>query len=379
MLFSGVFALAAYLIVRTGEGEGIFKQPTKKNGDKPDAAGTVAMGGVDAAAPAANSGVALDAVGTDAAEPPASYPSAAASTSGGYPSTAAPAAAGGAIANNRARTAGNALIGSLSGLVSRGVSKLTDGLHELAEARAAGRKVYNVLHPQTVKMERIAMLLNWRVPYNTWLVVTALVVTAIVGKLLPWWQCDLLLKMAFGYLFFVPGFLRWYRGRSGQIGPVDAFWLRLPHAATPREPQVETAASVAARSARAVGTARQRAEAARQDAVTAAPVSSASSSPRATTASAAAESPPQHRKPVPARPPPPKIDDAVAAVADQTVEETPRAGSGGIEAILGDQEALGSWSAIHVNSKKKGTLQVLEKHVAILLPSASAPESVAVE
>jgi hypothetical protein len=390
MLFSGVATMLAFLIVTTPEGEGIFKQPAKKN-DKSDATtpatsaaavGGGGGGGGGGAAPAVGE---VDAAGADVVESSPSggaYPSVA--TSGGYPSTAGPA--GGTVAvNNRARTAGNALLGGLSGLVSRGVSKLTDGLHELSEARAAGRKVYLVLHPQTVKMEKIAHLMNWRVSYNTWLVVAFLVTIAVAGKLLPWWQVDTLLKLAFGYGFFVPGFFRWYRGSRGHKSPIDVWWMRLPHAATPRDTPVESAASVAARTARAE-TARHRADAVRHEDAPAAAAASATSSTSSSPLRAAApvaESPSAHRKPAPARPPPPKFDDAAPTTpsrGDGSIDgEVDAASTGRLEAILADQEALGSWSAIHVNTKKKGTLQVLEKHIAILLPNARAPESVVVE
>jgi hypothetical protein len=258
------------------------------------------------------------------------------------------------------------LLAGLSGLVSKGVSKVADGLQGLGEARAAGRKIRTLLHPATLTLEKIAGLFNWKVKYNTWLVVIFLSCVLVATRVLPWWQCDLLMKLAFGYRMFVSGGIVRYRGRSGRRGAVDVFWDTLPVAEI--DPDV-TATSPSRRSHQPSTVDEGRTQA-----------GPATRPPRDTTPVVA-----QPHRPVPARPPPPASTASVVQPATGT--QPPAAVAVPVQPAqpnplvvkVATQPPLGSWSAIHVNTKKKGTLLILDMHVVILLPSATSPDSLAVE
>eukprot|EP00035_Acanthoeca_spectabilis_P023429 m.449316 g.449316 ORF g.449316 m.449316 type:complete len:555 (+) comp19802_c0_seq1:164-1828(+) len=387
MLFAGAVLLAIVAIVSTNENEGIFKPPTKSDSE-PSAA---AAGGGGLGGGAMGGG---DGDGQPHTQPVSAYPS----TASAPPTNAAPAARQGR---------GGALLAGLTGLVTKGVSKVADSLQGLGEARAAGRKIRQILQPATLTLEKIARLLNWHVPYNTWLVVALLSVVFVLAKLLPWWQCDLLMKLAFGYRMFIPGLIRHLRGGPGRRGPIDVFWDTLPTAdegplspaTSPTRPgrgvtspsgtpaHAGAAAPAAATSPRSSGA---------SGGGSGAGGGGVSGTPGGADGSVAAPRPSPsttaHKTP-PARPAPPSAaamgGGATLGAAPPAVEPTPQpappvaaaptAAANPLVVKVAAETPLGSWSVIHVNSKRKGTLLVVEGHVAILLPTAAAPESVAVE
>jgi len=335
ILFAGAVLLAIVAIAATGEGEGIFSPP----GEAPEEGQPGAAAGAGAAPqrPAAAAG---DHPELEQPPPPAGSE---------YPSTAAAAGAPTSPPRRKGLFAG--LTGGLTGLVQKGVTTVADSFHGLHEARVVARKIRTLLHPATLTLEKIALLFNWRVPYNTRLVLAGLSFILVVSRTFPWWQVDLMMKVAVGYVLFVPGLIRWVRGRRGRKGPVDIFWDTLPTqgntsshgtASSPTSPDAPSP-NVRRRGLRIrQGSGDAPAEGTR----------SANSADGGATAPSAAVPPP--------RPPPPAVAEA----------ESPRESPYAAATTAAEAESkLGTWAMVHTNSKKKASLVVTEGHIGLFFRS----------
>eukprot|EP00038_Savillea_parva_P031205 m.83771 g.83771 ORF g.83771 m.83771 type:complete len:535 (+) comp9560_c0_seq1:111-1715(+) len=368
-VFAGFLLLAIISIAITKPGEGIFT-PKGTNGTS---------GNGNAGAAAASSGN----NGAPIVQSVDQYPSTAAPGSAPPASSGPPGPAAPTQQTNNSRR--QALVAGISNFVSKGVSKMADGLQGLSEARAAGRKMRQLLHPWTITLEKISGLLNYRVPYNTYMVLFLLCAMLVTVRLLPWWQVDILFKLAFGYIMFVRGAIRkWLRGEHRRRGAIDVFWDSLPtkHSPAPAEPATSSP-SVARHQPNNTHTA--GVASARPSASSAPPSPRVNPTTRtsATSTHTTANSGTGGSSTPPARPPPPAMDAVVSSSATpppqpQATAATPQSEPNPLVAQVVGEKSLGSWSVIHVNSQKKGTLLVGSEHVAILLPNASSPASVAV-